>query len=114
MRGPCKKLRKVWVDGTYRGAEWTAWVKEQYRIVLESVAHAEGHKGFAVLPHRWVVERTLAWLNQCRHLSKDYKELPTTSATFVTVAMSRLMLKHRAPCYFSNTPPDESPRALQP
>ena len=58
MRGTCKKLRKVWVDGTYRGAEWTAWVKEHYHIVLESVARAEGQKGFAVLPHRWVVERS--------------------------------------------------------
>ena len=45
MRGTCKKLRKVWVDGTYRGAEWTAWVKAQYNIVLESVARAEGQKG---------------------------------------------------------------------
>jgi putative transposase len=66
MRGTCKKLRKVWVDGTYRGAEWTAGVKERYKIGLESVARAEGQQGFAVLPHRWVVERTLAWLNQCR------------------------------------------------
>jgi len=96
-RGPCKKLRTVWVDGTYRGAEWTAWVKEQYKIVLESVARAEGQKGFAVLPHRWVVERTLAWLNQCRRLSKDDEELPTTSETFVYVAMTRLMLKRLAP-----------------
>ena len=96
MRGTCKKLRKVWVDGTYRGAEWTAWVKEQYKIVLESVARAEGQKGFAVLPHRWVVERTLAWLKQCRRLSKDYEELPTTSETFVYVAMTRLMLKRLA------------------
>ena len=96
MRGPCKKLRKVWVDGTYRGAEWTAWVKEQYKIVLESVVRAEGQKGFAVLPHRWVVERTLAWLNQCRRLSKDYEELLTTSETFVYVAMTRLMLKRLA------------------
>ena len=95
-RGTGKKRRKVWVDGTYRGAEWTAWVKEQYRIVLESVAHAEGQKGFAVLPHRWVVERTLAWLNQCRRLSKDSEELPTTSETFVYVAMTRLMLKRLA------------------
>src|SRR6266568_28229 len=79
-----KKVRKVWVDGTYRGAEWTAWVKEQYKIVLESVARAEGQKGFAVLPHQWVVDRTLAWLNQCRRLSKDYEELPTTSETFVS------------------------------
>jgi putative transposase len=52
MRGTGKKLRKVWVDGTYRGAEWTAWIKEKYRIVLESVVHAAGQKGFAVLPHR--------------------------------------------------------------
>ncbi len=96
MRGTGKKLRKVWVDGTYRGAEWTSWVKEQYNIVLESVARAEGQKGFAVLPHRWVVERTLAWLNQSRRLSKDYEELPSTSETFVYVAMTRLMLKRLA------------------
>ena len=79
LRGPGKKRRTVWVDGTYRGAEWTAWIKERYRIVLESVARAEGQKGFAVLPHRWVVERTLAWLHQHRRLSKDYEELPSTS-----------------------------------
>ena len=96
MRGTCKKLRKVWVDGTYRGAEWTSWVKEKYHIVLESVTRAEGQKGFAVLPHRWVVERTLAWLNQNRRLSKDYEELPSTSETFVYVAMTRLMLKRLA------------------
>jgi len=47
-RGTCKKLRKVWVDGTYRGAEWTFWAKEQYHIVRESVVRAEGQKGFAV------------------------------------------------------------------
>jgi putative transposase len=95
-RGPCKKLRKGWVDGPSRGAEWPAWVKERYQRVLEAVARAEGHKGFAVLPQRWVVERTLAWLHQCRRLSKDYEELPTTSETFVYVAMTRLMLKRLA------------------
>ena len=96
MRGTCKKLRRVWVDGTYRGAEWPAGSKEKYRIVLESVARTDGQKGFAVLPHRWVVERTLAWLNQNRRLSKDYEELPSTSETFVYVAMTRLMLKRLA------------------
>jgi putative transposase len=96
MRGTCKKLRKVWVEGTSRGAEWTAWVQEQYHIVLESVVHAEGQKGFAVFPQRWVVERTLAWLHQNRRLSKDYEELPTTSETFVYVAMTHLMLKRLA------------------
>ena len=96
MGGICKNLRTVWVDGTYRGAEWTSWVKEQYHIVLESVTRAEGQKGFAVLPHRWVVERTLAWLNPCRRLSKDYEALPSTSEAFVYVAMTRLMLKRLA------------------
>jgi putative transposase len=75
---------------------WTALVKEKHHLVRESVARTEGQKGFAVLPHRWVVERTLAWLNQSRRLSKDYEELPTTSETFVYVAMTRLMLKRLA------------------
>jgi putative transposase len=96
LRGTCKKLRKVWVDGTYRGAEWMSWVKEKYRIVLEPVLRKEEQKGFSVLPRRWVVERTLAWLNQFRRLSKDYEELPTTSETFIYMAMTRLMLRRFA------------------
>lgn len=96
MRGTCKKLRKVWVDGTYRGAEWTIWVQEKYRITLEWVRRAEGQKGFAVLPRRWVVERTLGWLNLSRRLSKDYERLPQSSETFIYLAMTRLMLKRLA------------------
>jgi len=56
-RGTGKKRRNVWVDGTYRGAEWTSWVREKYPRVLASVPRAEGQKGFAVFPHRGVVER---------------------------------------------------------
>ena len=73
-----------------------SWVKEKYRIVLEAVLRTEEQKGFSVLPHRWVVERTLAWLNQFRRLSKDYEELPTTSETFIYMAMTRLMLRRLA------------------
>jgi len=58
--------------------------------------HLEWQAGLPEADHRWVVERTLAWLNQCRRLSKDYEELPTTSETFVYVAMTRLMLKRLA------------------
>src|SRR6266511_2394765 len=72
------------------------WADHSLYRVLESVARAEGQKGFAVLPHRWVVESTLAWLNQCRRWRKDDEELPTTSETFVYVAMTRLMLKRLA------------------
>ena len=95
-RGTGKTRRKGWVEGTYRGAAWTSGVKEQDNRVLESVPRAEGQKGVAVLPHRWVVERPLAWLNQNRRLSKDYEEFPSTRETFVYVAMTRLMLKRLA------------------
>src|SRR5437870_1609330 len=91
------RLQGVWVSihDTFR-AHVRAKAERHNHRVLESVTRAEGQKGFAVLPHRWVVERTLAWLNQCRRLSKDYEELPTTSGTFVSVAMTRLMLKRLA------------------
>ena len=84
------------MDGTYRGAEWMRWVKDKYRIVLAPVLRTEEQKGFSVLPRRWVVERTLAWLGQSRRLSKDYEELPTTSETFIYMAMTRLMLRRLA------------------
>ena len=52
---------------------------------------------FKVLPRRWVVERTLAWLSRCRRLSKDYEELPETGETWVHIAMVHLMLKRLQP-----------------
>jgi transposase len=53
-------------------------------------------EGFAVLPHRWIVERTLGWLMRNRRLSKDYERKVQTSETFIEVAMIRLMLKRLA------------------
>lgn len=96
FRGTCKKLRKLWVDGTYRGADFQAWVKEKYGLLLEAVLRSEEKKGFVVLPRRWVVERTLAWLNQSRRLSKDYERLTTSSEAFVYISMTRLMLRRLA------------------
>ena len=55
-------------------------------------------EGFIVLPKRWIVERTLAWINRFRRMSKDYEKDPSTSRSWIFVAMSRLMLKrlHKA------------------
>ena len=90
LSGACKKLRLIWVDGTYRGT-LLDWVSARFGFRLQPVMRREDQKGFAVLPHRWLVERTFGWLNRCRRLSKDYEELPQTSETFVTLPMIRLM-----------------------
>ena len=64
-----KKLRKVWVDGGYRG-QILEWVRSRFRYFLEVVLRSDDSKGFVVLPRRWVVERTFAWLNNHRRLSQ--------------------------------------------
>jgi putative transposase len=91
INGSGKKLRKIWVDGGYRG-ELVNWVKSKCNIVLEVVLRAEEAKGFVLLPRRWVVERTFSWLNNSRRLSKDYERFCETSETFIYIAMTRLIL----------------------
>ncbi len=57
----------------------------------------DDQKGFVVLPRRWVVERTFAWITQCRRLGKDYETQPETSEALIYLAMTRLMLQRLAP-----------------
>jgi putative transposase len=95
LGGACKKLRRVWVDGGYRG-QLLDWVVEHFRCRLYLVLRPADQQGFAVLPHRWVVERTFAWLNHHRRLSKDYEELTATSEAFIYIAMIRIMLRRLA------------------
>ena len=96
LRGACKKLRKLWVDGTYRG-KLVAWVADHCQFLLQPVLRCDDVKGFVVLPRRWVVERTFAWLTPCRRLSKDYEILPVSSEAMIYLAMMRLMLRRLAP-----------------
>ena len=96
LGGACKKLRLIWVDGGYRG-QLLNWVAAHFRFRLRVVPRLEGQKGFAVLPRRWVVERTLAWLNHHRRLSKDYEGQESSSEAMVYIAMIRLMLRRLAP-----------------
>jgi len=95
--GGVKRLRKLWVDSGYR-AEWlTQWVsdlKHTYKIDLEVTGH-EG-KGFQVIPWRWAVERTFAWLLNDRRHSRDYERLTTNSEAMIQLSMSRLLLKRLA------------------
>jgi putative transposase len=92
LGGVGKKLRTIWVDGAYRG-QLLAWVVAHCQFLLRPVLRTDAHKGFVVLPKRWIVERTWAWLNQYRRLSKDYEVLPSSSEAMIYIAMTRLMLR---------------------
>lgn len=94
LRHRFSRLRLIWADGGYSGAlvEWVRSLRSRNRLRLEIVKRSDDAKGFVVLPRRWVVERTFAWLGLHRRLSKDYEALPETSETFIRVAMIALML----------------------
>jgi putative transposase len=89
-------LQKLWADGGYRG-ELVDWVRNNLEIVLDIVARDPHTKGFQVLPRRWVVERTLAWLDRYRRLSKDYEYHTSSSEAQVYIASIQTMLKRLAP-----------------
>jgi putative transposase len=95
-RGRFPRLRKIWVDQGYK-PHLIGWAKRVGGWVVEVVAKPADQKGFAVLPRRWVVERTFAWLGRCRRLSKDYEGVPATSEAWIHIAMIHLMLKRLAP-----------------
>jgi putative transposase len=92
-----KRLRKLWVDGGYR-AEWLRqWVwsmKQTHKITLEVVDKTG--RGFHVLPHRWTVERTFAWLLNYRRHSRDYEVHVENSEALIQVSLIHLLLKRLA------------------
>lgn len=89
------RLRVLWADGGYSG-RLVRWVGRVCGWVLEIVKRSDDRKGFVVLPKRWIVERTFAWLGRYRRLSKDYEALPETSEALIYVAMIHLMLRRLA------------------
>jgi putative transposase len=98
LRHRFSRLRLIWADQAYTG-DLSAWVwalRPWRKVRLEVVKRLEGLQGFHVLPKRWIVERTFAWLNRYRRLSKDYEYLTQTSATMIRVAMIHLMIRRLA------------------
>ena len=97
LRGHFPRLRLIWADGGYRG-KLVEWVKGFGDWTLQIVKRNGEVKGFAVLPRRWVVERTFGWLGRYRRLSKDYEELPESSEAMILIAMIALMSRRLYPC----------------
>lgn len=85
-------LKHVWADCAYNG-EGIAKVEESTGLKVELVKHEEGHRGFAVLPRRWVVERTNAWFGRFRILNKEYERTLASSRADVLMGMTMLMLR---------------------
>jgi putative transposase len=103
------RLVHVWLDAAYngqdKGSEWIeqhlGWTTQMVkppprRVLVAPDVEPTPRPAFTVLPRRWVVERTFAWLGQNRRLSKDYERLCETSEVMVYAAMSRLMIRRLA------------------
>ena len=92
IRGRFSRLKLVWADAIDgRVAEWAAAWRPAKPVRLEVVERTG--PGFKVLPRRWVVERSFAWLGRCRRLSKDYEGTVSSSEAFVKLAMCHLMVR---------------------
>ena len=85
-------LEKIFADSAYAGTKLrramtgAAWE-------IEVVKRNPDAKGFEVIAKRWVVERTIAWINRCRRLAKDYETLNRTAVAFIRLASIRLMMR---------------------
>jgi putative transposase len=93
LKGRFTRLRLIWADAIYAGA-LVNWTRRVCHWTLEIVRRGAAVQGFEVLPRRWVVERTFAWLGRYRRLSKDYEQLPQSSESMIFIAMINLMI-HR-------------------
>jgi putative transposase len=94
--GRFPRMRLVWADAGYAG-KLIKWVWALTGWALEIVKRPRDSHHFQVLPRRWVVERTFAWLSRCRRLSKDYEALSDTTEAWIHIAMIHLMLRRLAP-----------------
>ena len=87
------RLELLWADGKYHNYELYGWLEENAGFRIEVVSRPDGSRGFVLLPRRWVVERTLAWLGRYRRPSKDYERLSASSEAMIQVSMIHLMLR---------------------
>lgn len=95
LRHRFSRLRLIVADAIYNGgiAEWVRGLRPRNKLRLKVMTKKPGAKTFEVIPFRWRVERTFAWLGRSRRLSKDYEGTTTSSEAFVKLAMIHLMAR---------------------
>jgi transposase len=87
-------LKKLFADAAYQGPEFHAGLAHVLPdLEMEIVKRSDYAKGFEILPKRWIVERTIAWLNRCRRLAKDWENLNRKGLAFLRLASIRFMLR---------------------
>ena len=90
-------LRMLWVDSGYSGPAFAQWVKSiRPKLEVEEVKRSGQARGFAVLPRRWVVERTFGWLMRQRRLVRDYETTESSAEAWIYIAMIRIQLRRLA------------------
>jgi transposase len=94
---PMGKVVRMYADNKYHNFALYRWVEENARWKLSIVRRPAGSEGWVRLPIRWTVERTFAWLGDCRRLSKDREKSTLSSESFIKLAMIHLMLNRLEP-----------------
>jgi putative transposase len=94
---PMGKVTRMFADSKYHNFKLYEWVAEHAEWELNIIRRPEGKRGWVMLPIRWTVERTFAWLGRCRRLSKDREKSVPSSESFVKLAMIQLMLHRLRP-----------------
>ena len=93
-------LRHVFADGGYAGEKLRAALKSHGDWAIEIIKRSDRARGFEVLPRRWVVERTFAWLGRCRRLAKDWETSIESSTAWTFIASIKMMTRRLATyCY---------------
>ncbi len=96
MRQGFGRLKVIFADAAYARSGLPEWVKATFGWVLQTVLRPVGIRGFVVLPKRWIVERTFAWLSRCRRNSKDYERTVRSSEAMLHITMINLMSRRLA------------------
>ena len=96
IRGRMPWLRHVFADGAYAGAKLETALAALGRWRIEIVRRSDAAQGFELLPRRWVVERTLAWLNRNRRLAKDFEASIASATAWLLLASVKLLIRRLA------------------